>query len=185
MLHTDAMVLATRPYREHDELVSLFTKDFGKRTLLAKGTKKPLSKLAPFLHIPTVVSCSFVEGRHHDILTNIDVTSASVPSTYLALSESKGLAPYRAAEAFFEVCHALLYEGQHDEDLWDLLEAILAQGKEYGHIGGFSEQVYDEWLWKLVATLGMCPDLPSARKTRTQLRDIMNVYCPIQPFLNL
>lgn len=173
MFHTQAIVLTTRPYREHDELAAFFTKDFGKQTLLVKGAKKPLSKLAPFLHVPALVSCSFVEGRARPILTSADVLYSAVTRDFSSL---------RALGAFMELCDALLYEGQKDDDFWQMLVGVMRECEYHGRSGMMNEDVYDEWLWRALVTLGMCPAPTPRQRTRLHLADILSVYSPIHPF---
>ena len=174
MFHTQAIVLTTRPYREHDELVSLFTKDFGKRTLLVKGAKKPLSKLAPFLHAPALIACSFVEGRARPILTSADIVHKLAPRDFSSL---------RTLGAFMELCDALLYEGQKDDDFWHMLGGVMQECEHRARQGvAMNEGAYDEWLWRTLVTLGMCPPPTAGHKTRLHLADILSVYSPIHPF---
>ena len=44
---TKGIVLKTMPYKEADKLVTVYSYDYGKITLVAKGTKKLTSKNAP------------------------------------------------------------------------------------------------------------------------------------------
>lgn len=176
MFHTQAIVLTTRPYREHDELASLFTKDFGKQTLLVKGAKKSLSKLAPFLHAPApaLVACSFVEGRARPILTSADILYRATTRNFSSL---------RALGAFMELCDALLYDGQKDDDFWHMLVGIVQECERHARSGSaVNEGVYDEWLWRMLVTLGMCPPPFPGHKTRFHLADILSVYSSIHPF---
>ncbi|MFP3357651.1 DNA repair protein RecO [Planococcus citreus] len=50
----EAIVIRTRPYGENNKIVTLFTKEAGKITCMARGAKKPASRLAaitqPFTH---------------------------------------------------------------------------------------------------------------------------------------
>ena len=44
--HYSAIILKKQPYREGDEIITLFTKEGGKIRCLAKSVKSPKSKLA-------------------------------------------------------------------------------------------------------------------------------------------
>ena len=131
MIHTQAIVLHTQPYKEHDMLVSLYTKDFGKRTILARGTRKPLSKLAPFLHASGLLRCGFVEGRTFPVLVDADMLFAC---------------PIGAkAQALFLKTNALCYEAEQDTRLWNLLiEALTEENRT-----DISEEQYEGWLARL------------------------------------
>lgn len=43
------LVLKNKPYKENDMLLWIYTHDYGKLALIAKGVKKLKSKNAPFL----------------------------------------------------------------------------------------------------------------------------------------
>lgn len=42
----EGIVIRTRPYGETNKIVTLFTKEAGKITCMARGAKKPASRLA-------------------------------------------------------------------------------------------------------------------------------------------
>lgn len=146
MLRTPAIALSIRPYKERDELCSFFTKEFGKRTIVVRGTKKPLSKLGPFLHGIAILDCGFVEGKNYPVLTSIDTlydgggNSAAYPLTPYAL-------------AMLDLCDSLLYEEQQDEGIWNLLLQATVQTKEYK--GVEPERVYEKWLQQFLEVLGV------------------------------
>lgn len=131
MIRTQAIVLHTQPYKEYDMLVSFYTKHFGKRIILARGTRKPLSKFAPFLHAPGILRCGFVEGRTFPVLVDADMifTSPCTEKVY----------------ALFEKTNSLCYEGQQDTRLWNLLVEALIEGRR----DDISEAQYKEWLVRL------------------------------------
>lgn len=68
---TQGIVLKTIPYKEHDALLHVFTKEFGKVTMLAKGVAKMKSKNRPacqsltfseFTFIPRKGICSLIKA---------------------------------------------------------------------------------------------------------------------------
>lgn len=72
MRHTEAIILKREDFRERDERISLYTKDFGKITLVAKGIRRIEAKLRGNLDIFNFVDIIFVEGLKYPILTAID-----------------------------------------------------------------------------------------------------------------
>lgn len=192
MFHTRAVILSTKPYREYDELVSLFAERFGKRTILARGSRKATSKLAASLHGTKIVRCSFVEGRGYPILTSIDYVQndpriEDFYSNYVLY-------------AFLALCDDILYEGDVDEKLWDLMYQVVqtagtTQEKEASpgaNALGKRDWVslYDGWLRSLLKALGVeeaakhdFTERALMRKAFTEIY-YRNPY-PLEPFVSL
>lgn len=63
-----AIVLARRPFREYDEIISLYTYDLGRVELLAKGNKKIVSKQSAHLEPFSLVTIALIPGREIDHL---------------------------------------------------------------------------------------------------------------------
>ncbi len=118
MIYTNAIVLSTKPYKEHDIMASLYMKDFGKRTVLVRGAREPLSKLSPFLHVPGIVRCGFVEGKGLPVLTDLDIVFSPLSGRIYTSSA-------RMVYAFLELCDSIFYEEQKDTNLWNLLVDVL------------------------------------------------------------
>lgn len=66
MLKTRAIVLGQRDFRNHDALVSFYSLDFGKITLIARGLRKSSSKLAGHLDVFNLVDLMIIKGRERD-----------------------------------------------------------------------------------------------------------------------
>jgi len=65
---TKAIVLSSYPYREHDRIVSFFSKEYGRIESRARGTRKIVSKLAGHIEPYTEVELLLAHGRRWDIL---------------------------------------------------------------------------------------------------------------------
>jgi DNA repair protein RecO (recombination protein O) len=63
---TLAIVLNRQDYREYDSLVSFYTSEFGKITLLARGTKRLKSKLAGHLEPMNLIDLMIIPGKGRD-----------------------------------------------------------------------------------------------------------------------
>lgn len=66
--NTSAVILDRRPYRESDTLVTVYTKEFGKQVLIARGTKKLQSKLAGHLEPISRADIMIVRGKNFDYI---------------------------------------------------------------------------------------------------------------------
>jgi DNA repair protein RecO len=62
-LHTTAIVLNRTAYGEADRIVSMLTPDHGKLRLIAKGVRRPKSKLAGGIELFSVSDISYIKGR--------------------------------------------------------------------------------------------------------------------------
>ena len=74
MIKTKALVIKKQNYRETDRILTIFSPDFGKKTIIARGIRKPLSKMSGHLdtlmlaqiilthdqELPTVTSCQLI-----------------------------------------------------------------------------------------------------------------------------
>jgi len=70
---TIALVLKRRGHNEYDRLFCLYTKDFGKIDVLAKGTKKISSKLNSYLEPFYLIKVMIAKGKVFDKLANCNL----------------------------------------------------------------------------------------------------------------
>lgn len=78
-----AIVLKRQDYREHDSLVIFYTQNYGKLKLVARGTKKPKSKLAGHIEPLNLVDLMIIRGRGQDYVGSVIIKEA-----YLNLKEN-------------------------------------------------------------------------------------------------
>lgn len=83
-VRTEAVVLRGMKYGEADRILHVFTPDLGRRSVIARGARKPRSKLGGRLEPPSYVELELHEGRG-DIAT---VTGASTLAALPRLRES-------------------------------------------------------------------------------------------------
>ena len=69
----EALTLKRHPLGEADLLVTLYTRDRGKLRAMAKGSRRPTSKLVGHLEPLTQVSLSLAQGRNLDFITQVQV----------------------------------------------------------------------------------------------------------------
>ena len=62
-VRTQAIILKRLNYGEADRILTLLTRDFGKRVLMAKGVRKEKSKLAGGIELFSESDISFIKGR--------------------------------------------------------------------------------------------------------------------------
>jgi len=66
-----ALVLSRRDFREFDQIISVYTEEFGKMDLLARGVKKIVSKNSAHLEPFSLVEIEVANGKEIDHLTKV------------------------------------------------------------------------------------------------------------------
>ncbi len=115
MKRLEGIIIKKREHRESDCIYTIYSKEFGKISVLAKGVRKISAKLRPHLELFNWVECFFVEGSAIRIITDvhaIEPFSAKFIEDDVRLSCAYTLAEYFDGEVYGE-------EG--DPRLWDLL----------------------------------------------------------------
>ncbi|MDX1607948.1 MAG: DNA repair protein RecO [Candidatus Spechtbacterales bacterium] len=178
MYTTEAIVLKTMPMGEADELVSIYTKDFGKLRLRARSSKKITTKQGNFIHSMAILSCNFVSTRAGYLFSGIKSIRG-----YTDISEDISASAY--VSSFFTLCDDIFYDGQKDEEIWQLLCNVLEEAR-----GALRENSPDEareylwrrekqWLLSLLAILGLKPknlnldNVKNARQLDIYLQRVM------------
>jgi DNA repair protein RecO (recombination protein O) len=111
---TRAIILKRREQGEADRVITLFTPEYGKRVVIAKGVRKPTSRkaghLEPFAH----ASLMLAKGKTWDV-----ITSAQTVTSFRKLREDLDLTAY--AYYFCELLDAFVQEEDPHPELYDLL----------------------------------------------------------------
>ncbi|MDP2632445.1 MAG: DNA repair protein RecO, partial [Candidatus Curtissbacteria bacterium] len=71
-LRTEGVILKRRNFGEADRILTIYTKDSGKITALAKGVRRPRSKKAGHLEIGNWCKIFIVRGKSIDLLTEVE-----------------------------------------------------------------------------------------------------------------
>ena len=116
--NTAAFILNRQPYRENDSLVTVYTADAGKLSLIARGTKKLRSKLAGHLEPITLADIMIIRGKSRDY-----IGSALTRVSYQGIREDLNKL-YYAGQAL-SLFSRLVKENQADERLFFLLSRWL------------------------------------------------------------
>lgn len=113
-----AIVLRRRPLGEADKVLTLFTREMGKVSAIAKGARKPTSKLAGATEACVQARFHLAQGKTFWIVTQASVERARARLHRLLVN---------AAAAIYtcELTDRLLEENVPDEDLFALLASTL------------------------------------------------------------
>src|SRR5215216_5491190 len=79
---TDAVVLSRLDFGEADRILTVYTPHLGKVGIIAKGARKPKSRLLPHLEYFTRSRLMLAKGRDLDVVTGAETLDA-----HLALRE--------------------------------------------------------------------------------------------------
>lgn len=70
---TEAIILSKKDYSEADRIITVFTSEYGKLSLLAKGVRNLKSKKRGAIEVFHRVKLSAVKGHDLDIVTEVDL----------------------------------------------------------------------------------------------------------------
>jgi len=112
--HSQAIILNRSDYRESDSLVTCYTRNFGKLSLVARGTKKIKSKLAGHLEPISLTDILIIKGKGFDY-----VGSALMADAYLGIKDNLNKIYYAGRVVGW--FNRLVKEEQVDERLFLLL----------------------------------------------------------------
>lgn len=121
-----AIVLRRRPLGEADKVLTLFTREMGKLSALAKGARKPTSKLAGATETCVQARFHLAPGKTFWIVTQVSVERARARLHRLLVNAA-------AAMYACELVDRLLEESVPDEELFDLLSHALEQLEHSEH----------------------------------------------------
>ncbi len=111
---TIGIIIAKRDGRDADRIFTIYTKEHGKISALAKSAKKITSKLAGHLELFTYATFTIARGRVGDHIATVDVIKHHTPS----LEKSDRLI---AALYCLECTDQMIRNDQADHDLFELL----------------------------------------------------------------
>lgn len=145
---TEAIVLGQIDYAEADRILTVYTPHAGKFRVIAKGSRRPLSRAGP--HIGQFARCrlSLARGRELDV-----VTGAETVDTHGALGHD--LDAYAHAAHCCELLGRLTEDRQENEAAFDLLAGslrLLADGVDPAVVARHFELA-------LLTLLGFRPEL--------------------------
>lgn len=130
--NTRAIVLDSRPYREADTLLTIYSLDFGRLNLVARGAKKISSKLAGHLQPMSEVRLMIIKGKSLDYVGGVVMENAF-------LSTREDLNKLFYCGKILALFLSLVKEGEKDERLFSLIKKYLEKIDEEDD-GEFSKE---------------------------------------------
>ena len=111
---TRSISLKTSPFAEADKLVTMFTRDYGKIRVIAKGARRVPSRLGGRVEPFTYANCFIAKGRNLDILSQCEVIE-----TFQTVRQGAEMLP--AGLYILKLVNSGTSDGQHYPELFDLL----------------------------------------------------------------
>jgi DNA repair protein RecO (recombination protein O) len=120
VFQADALVLRRSDLGEADRIVTLFTREHGKLRAVAKGIRRPTSKLGGHLELFTHSRLLLARGQNLAI-----ITQAETSQSFIGLRDDVFRATFACYSA--ELIDRLLVENSADPEAFDLLVLALAR----------------------------------------------------------
>jgi len=117
-MRTKAIVIRRSAAGEHDQMISLYSEDFGTMRAMARGIYRPTSLQSMHLEALNLVEFEVIQGRAWPI-----ISSAMMLNPHDAIKES--LPKLAAVQFFTEVLDKIAFENEKDVHLWEFLTTML------------------------------------------------------------
>lgn len=111
---SEAIVLLRRNYSEADRILTVFSKDYGKLSLMAKGVRKPKSRKRGALEVFSQIKFSASRGKDLDLVTEVEIIES-----FNSIRDD--LKRVSVAYFFVETVEKLTREGEKNVKEYDLL----------------------------------------------------------------
>jgi len=115
---TEGIILKRTNFSESDRILTIYTKHFGKISVLAKGIRKPTSKKSPSLELFNWVKILVGQGRNLDV-----ISEAETVRTFRSFR--KDLKKVGVAFHFCELVDRLTVENVKNRKIFNLLAGSL------------------------------------------------------------
>ena len=145
---TDAIVLSRFDYGEADRIMTLFTPTHGKLKAIAKGVRRPASRLGGALEQLAELRVALARGRTFDVVTQVEVSHA-----WLRLRDS--LESTATAWYLAELADRSIEERHETEGLY----ALLRRAYELLDAGMASHRVARWYEMHLADEMGVRPEV--------------------------
>jgi DNA repair protein RecO (recombination protein O) len=166
---TEGIVLKSMEYEEADKIVTIYTKDYGKITAIAKGVRKTKSKFGSSLEILTHSNFLIYKGRNIDIVSQTEILESF-------FSTSKEVIKFAFAVNCVEVVNRLTEEREINIGLFNLLKEVLHYLKESND----PKLLTLSFKWQTISILGYRPSLDHCCRCNKSIEDQKEMYFSIK-----
>jgi len=164
---TEAIIIKKTKLGEADRILTLYTPHLGKIQAVAKGVRRPRSKLSGHLELLTYSLVSLARGRNLDT-----ITGSQTINSFLTLKSDLELTSY----ALYITELVNQFTADHIEDY--PLFSLLIETMEQLCLGGNNELVLRYFELHLFERAGYRPRLQQCVSCHRQLKPVTNYFCP-------
>ena len=164
---TEAIIIKKTKLGEADRILTLYTPHLGKIQAVAKGVRRPRSKMAGHLELLTHSQVSLARGRNLDTITGSQTINSFLPlKTNLELT----------SHALYAIELVDQFTADHIEN-YPLFQLLL---ETMGHLcqAGDNELVLRYFELHLLNEVGYRPQLQRCVSCQATLEPITNSFCP-------
>jgi DNA repair protein RecO (recombination protein O) len=149
---TQGIILKKNNLGEVDQLLTIYTKDFGKLEILAKAVRKISSKLRAGVDLFYLSEIEFIQGKTHKTLTD-----AILIEKFKNLRNN--LTKIKVAYKIAQTADDLIKAPEPDPKIWDLLNEVFRKLNDYTLKPVRYPFIYYYFFWNLVSLLGYQPQI--------------------------
>lgn len=186
---TEGIILKRRNFEEADRIVTIYTRDYGKTTVIAKGVRRPRSKKAGHLELGNLCKVFIARGKNLDLLTEVelktafgisDFTEEKANKIYHLLEIVEILTPdHQSNFRVYNLLHLFLKEIKSGED-FNLISSVF-KIKILSNLGFFSTSSFRNARTREVIELLEQEDIEIIKK---KIRLSENTYLKLTSFLD-
>lgn len=143
----EGIVISRRNFGEADKLISIFTKQYGKKVILAKGIRKISSRRSPHLELFSQIRFIFHDNNNLPILT--EVASINTFAFIRNRLERVGM-----GYIVLELVEKLTAENQASREIYDLLVNFLTDLSDIQIKRSQMESRLTEFKFRILGILG-------------------------------
>jgi DNA repair protein RecO (recombination protein O) len=153
---TKSFILSKIDLGEADQIIFLYTKEFGKLEILAKGVRKITSKLKPAVELFCLSNIEFVQGKNYKTLTD-----ASIINKFKNIKND--LVRFKVIYQISDLINDLIKNQEQDARIWNLIlrTFYIIDKKEVSTEK--TPLLYYYFFWRLVALLGYYPEISKCK----------------------
>jgi DNA repair protein RecO (recombination protein O) len=140
------IILGRKNYGEADRILSVYSKDYGRITLIAKGIRRPKSRKRGHVEIFSLLKFSANSGHGIDLMTE-----AEIIDDFKEIR--KNLSKVSLAYYFMEVVSKITHEHEKNPELYNLMLISLNKLKE----GSGFKKLRHDFIFNLLTTMGYWP----------------------------
>ena len=163
---TEAIIIKKTKLGEADRILTLYTPDLGKIQAVAKGVRRPRSKLAGHLELLTYSLVSLVRGRNLDT-----ITGSQAINSFLPLKSDLQLTSYALYAT--ELVNQFTADHIENRPLFRLLLETMQQLCQAGD----NELMLRYFELNLLNEVGYRPQLQQCVACRQPLQPVINSFC--------